>query len=43
MEVITKKDIEALLRGGGRSLTISINTVITSIAMDLINKAKGES
>lgn len=38
MEVITKKDIEALLRGGSRSLTISINTVITSIAMDLINK-----
>ncbi len=38
MEVITKKDIEALLRGGGRSLTISINTAITSIAMDLINK-----
>lgn len=38
MEIITKKDIEELLRLNSKSLTISSNTIITSIARDLINK-----
>ncbi len=40
MEVITKKDIEELLKRNSKSLTVSSNAVVTAIAMDLIKKNK---